>query len=207
MDDESGGGESVSPLVGGPKTHRSSVRPSASVPPACTKRRRRWRALSLRVQPTSLARATADAAALRCRPTDRPTNGSGRLAAAQKPAAQAAAAATKWGAIPSPLSQPASLAAGEGERGGRRERDPKHRRHADGRPSELRPTPPSLARSLAGWREGCTPSSCVMGALARSLPRSLAYTELMMGRSDEDALRNGRGSHERRKQRGGGDVQ
>ena len=88
------------------------------------------------------------------RPTDRPTNGRGRLAAAQKLAAQAAAAAaaTKWGAIPSPLSQPASLAAGEGERGGRRERDPKHRRHADGRPSELRPTPPSLARSLAGGR-------------------------------------------------------
>ena len=58
--------------------------------------------------------------------------------------------------------------------------------------SELRPTP------LAGWREGgregCTPSSCVMGALARSLPRSLAYTELMMGRSE----RRGRSKERKR---------
>ena len=163
MDDESGRGESVSPLVGGPKTHRSSVRPP--VRPSSM-----HQAAVARAQPTCAAhlpctRRRRHRAA--DRPTDRPTNGRGRLAAAQKPAAQAAAtaAATKWGAIPSPLSQPASLAAGEGEKGEGPKAPSPCRWPTKRARSELRPTP------LAGWREGGRAAHRRRVLWARSLVR------------------------------------
>lgn len=161
--------------LGDPKlTVRPSARPS--VPPACTKRRRRWRALSQRVQPTSLARATAATALPTDRPTDRPTNGRGRLAAAQKPAAQAAAiaaAATKWGAIPSPLSQPASLAAGERERGeGRGTQSTVAMQMADQASKERAKT--DAACWLEGGREGGLHTVVVCYGRARSFASPLA---------------------------------